>query len=407
MNDTQPIAVVSFPFPYDMSARIARGLTAGLVAAGAPARHIPAHDGTELMQAIQGGLRAVLFVSANLFCPGNEHYADALDAIGVPLWVYSTDAYYRELSWFPTLPRFVRGCHDRPDRRYIAFQGGDLVELGEVFAPGTPVVPQAGVHGPGDEPPERPRRRLLLVGRLAPTHAGDAAEPSLHQALHPVAAAGLGATGAARVEELLLGAQVPGTVTALARVLGVRPDEVLAPALLPTVQQVDFWLERRRRVSLVRSLSGLRIDVQGPGWAEALGDQPGAHWLAAGEPVPATEYAGVVNPSTLWPYGVNLRVFSSVAAGVPVITPDNPMLDDLGLDAEARVHRYDEVTGQARDVAEHLLQQPLREPWRPCSATVRRHDWADRAARILDTGAAPRPAGFRATTARWAAGPDG
>jgi len=159
-------------------------------------------------------------------------------------------------------------------------------------------------------------------------------------------------------------------LSAIADAFGTTSGELVRPDHLSALCAVDSCLKRHRRVTVVRALRGLPVDVYGENWAQYVGDEPSMRLLV---PNPnhnhafsylCQHYAGLVNFDPNFGDGTNERAVSALALGVPIANNFN-----LRTDGVAGVYPYRFEPASIRDAACALLEHatpvpvPLDNTW--------------------------------------------
>lgn len=160
-----------------------------------------------------------------------------------------------------------------------------------------------------------------------------------------------------RIGDALRGTAIVHGLSAIADAFGSPLGEVVRPEYLTALCAVDSCLKRHRRVTVVRALRGLPVDIYGENWAQYVGDEPSFRLLT---PNPnhnhafsylCQHYAGVVNFDPNFGDGTNERAVSALAMGIPIANNFNRRTDGV-----AGVHPYRFEPASIRQAACALLE---------------------------------------------------
>lgn len=331
------------------------------------------------------------------------------DLVPSPLLYFSGDSVFYDLVAFPRLAAFLAAAHHDPRLVVGQCEAGSFDVFGQgpdgVFPTSALFVPH-GAFARLEAHPGGPRRRRLCVfghygEELGRREIGD----QLAAYVLGRAPAVLGPTARRTLVDLVLDPDAPvAPGAALRACAGLAPVDLMSMPVLQFLCGLDSWVKRARRAAAVEQLVGHPVDFYGKGWRERFGDTPGFEYHG---PVPHPEmgrlfrtHAGVVNLTTNWSHGLHERVYTALAAGVPVLTPDNPSLAARHL-PQGLVHRYDERRPHLGDAIATVLAEAGPDLPQPCPDVVVHHGWADRAARFLrrrdgrDLEPAPSPGPLR------------
>jgi len=138
-----------------------------------------------------------------------------------------------------------------------------------------------------------------------------------------------------KVTDIIIGADEPYALNAVARALDMPVDVMLRNQWIDELCVIDSAIKRYRRALLIESLQDFPLDIYGKNWEKYVGPSSA---IRLRQPEPdhnltfghiCQHYAGVVNIDPNWGEGTNERAITALTMGVRVATNKNKRIENV------------------------------------------------------------------------------